>query len=159
MENNDLRDILRSAGLDLFQDRRSDSKSRAQDCLTSRTHYVDDGTLRCFGSRILLSDVICSDTLFYIVESVSLDSNHTRRGVRGVVFDIFGTTVYRPPLEQCHRTTEQAKRAMWAWLDGFSEADHYATCLSTRATRKEREAREMHNAVEKIRTTVREVQA
>jgi hypothetical protein len=151
MENNDLRDALRAAGLDLFQDRRSDSKSRAQDCLSGRTHYVDDATLRCFKSRILSSDAICSDTLFYIVESVSLDPNHTRRGVRGVVFDIFGTAVYRPSLDQCHKTTEQAKRAMWAWLDTFSEADHYVQKLETLADRKEREAREMREAVAKIK--------
>lgn len=150
MENNDLRDILRAAGLGLFQDRRSDSKSRAQDCLSGRTHYVNDDTLHCFKSRILSSDAICSDTLFYIVESVSLDANHTRRGVRGVVFDIFGTAVYRPNLDQCHRTAEQAKRAMWAWLNEFSEADHYAAILEARATRKEREALEMRKAVRAI---------
>ena len=158
MENNEIRDILRIAGIDLFQDRRNNPKARAQDCLSGRTHYVDDETLRYFRSRILSSDAICSDTLFYIIESVSLDSNHTRRGVRGVVFDIFGTTVYRPSLDQCYRTTELAKRALWAWLDGFSEADHYVVCLESRAIRKEREAQEMRAALHKIERA-REVKA
>lgn len=122
IENNTLRDILRSAGLDTFQNRRSDPKARAQDALSGRTHYVDDSTLRYFHSRIVSSGCICSDTLFYIVESCALDPNNSRRGFRGVVFDVWGTAVYRPSMEESHKNSEAARRAMYAWLDQFDVA-------------------------------------
>lgn len=150
MDNNTLRETLQTAGLHLFSDRRSDSKARAQDCLQGRTHYVDPDTLRYFKSRILGSDVICSDTLFYIIESVSLDAGHTRRGVRAVVFDIFGTTVYRPSMDECHKTRQMAIGKMWAWLDTFDAGAHYMEVLERRAIRLEREANDLRVAVRQI---------
>lgn len=147
IENNTLRDILRAAGLDTFQDRRSDPKARAQDSLNGRTHYVDDSTLRFFHARVISSGCTCSDTLFYIVESCSLDHQHTRRGFRGVVFDVWGTTVYRPSMEQTQKTGDAARRAMYAWLDQFDVAGHYAAELERQAARLEQQADRMRVAV------------
>lgn len=142
-----LAQALRAAGLDLFQDRRSDSKSRAQDCLSGRTHYVDDSTLRFFHSRIVRSDECISGAFFYIIESCALNSGNTARGFRGVVFDIFGTAVYRPSMDDCYKTSEKAQKAMWAWFDGFDEAAHYIEALRSKAARLEREAAEVRAAV------------
>lgn len=143
IENNTLRDILRAAGLDTFQDRRSDPKARAQDALTGRTHYVDDSTLRYFRSRVISSGCTCSDTLFYIVESCALDPNNSRRGFRGAVFDVWGTAVYRPSMEESHKNSDAARRAMYAWLDQFDVAAHYAAELERRANRRMVEAADM----------------
>lgn len=150
MENNTLRDTLKAAGLDLFVDRRSHAKDRAQDCLAGRTHYADPDTLRHFKSRILSAQTTSSDTLFYVIESASLDPGHMARGFRGVVFDIFGTAVYRPALEECSKTADGARKAMWAWLNTFSESAHYAECLARRAALAEREALALREAVAAI---------
>lgn len=152
IENNTLRGILHAAGLDTFQDRRSDPKARAQDSLAGRTHYVDETTLRYFHARVISSGCTCSDTLFYIVESCSLDHQHTHRGFRGVVFDVWGTTVYRPSMEETHKTSEAARRAMYAWLDQFDVAAHYAAELERRANRRMAEAAEMLAAARLLTT-------
>ena len=133
-------DALRAAGLDLYHYRRSDSKFRAQDCLEGRTHYVDDSTLSYFHSRIVRSDVCRSGAFFYIIESCALNSDNTARGFRGVVFDIFGTAVYRPAMDECYKTSAAAQKAMWAWFDSFDESAHYIEALRSKAARLEREA-------------------
>lgn len=151
MENtNTLADALRAAGLDLYHDRRSDSKARAQDCLEGRTHYVDDGTLRYFHSRIVRSDVCRSGAFFYIIESCALNSDNTARGFRGVVFDIFGTAVYRPSMDETYKTSATAQKAMWAWFDSFDEAVHYVEALRSKAARLEREATATQQAARTI---------
>lgn len=134
---------LRAAGVPLFQDRRSDPKARAQDCLAGLTHCCDDSTLRFFHSRIVGSHECRSGLFFYIIESCALDPGNTRRGFRAVVFDVFGRTVYRPELENTHRTSDAARKAMWAWFDGFDEAAHYMAELERRATRLARESADL----------------
>lgn len=151
-DTNTLAQALRAAGLDLFQDRRSDSKSRAQDCLDGRTHYVEDSTLRYFHSRIVRSHVCRSGAFFYIVESCALNSDNTARGFRGVVFDVFGTAVYRPSMDECYKTSEKAQKATRAWFDTFNETEHYADALRRKAARLEREAAEMRAAVATLET-------
>jgi hypothetical protein len=150
MENNHLADIVEKAGIPLFRDRYSVPLNRARDCLAGLTHYVDESTMRYFRSRISSSGVSCSGLLFYIVESCSLHPDHKTRGFRGVVFDVFGDPVYRPNLDQCSKTSEKARREMYAFLDGFDLGAHYANTLTGRAKRKEREAGEMMTAVKSI---------
>lgn len=146
LEMNTLAQLLKAANLDLFNDRHSYPKSRAQDNLSGRTHYVDDSTLRYFASRIVSAHETCSGCLFYIVESVALDYNKTRRGFRGVVFDIWGSAVYRPNFEHCHTSSDKARRAMYEWLDGFDVAAHYITELERKSRRMEAEARSLREA-------------
>ena len=50
IETNELARLLKAANLDLFKDHYGDPKTRAQDNLSGRTHYVDDSTLRYFAS-------------------------------------------------------------------------------------------------------------
>lgn len=142
-ESPTIAEALRAAGINLFQDRRSDAKARAQDCLAGLTHYVDDPTLRYFHSRIVSSAEYLSGCFFYIVESCALDAGNTRRGFRAVVFDVFGTTVYRPALDETHRTGDAARRAMWAWFDTFDAGAHYAAELERRAVRLARESADL----------------
>jgi hypothetical protein len=150
MENNHLADIVEKTGIPLFRDRYSHPLTRARDCLAGLTHYLDESTMRYFRSRVSSSGVSCSGLLFYIVESCSLDPDHKTRGFRGVVFDVFGDPVYRPNLDQCSKTSEVARREMYAFIDGFDLGAHYVCTLTGRATRKEREAGEMMNAVKSI---------
>jgi hypothetical protein len=150
MENNQLADIIKKAGIPLFRNRYSAPLNRARDCLAGLTHYVDEGTMRYFRSRVSSSGVSCSGLLFYIVESCSLDPDHKTRGFRGVVFDVFGETVYRPDLDHCRKTSEAARRDMYAFINGFDLGAHYANTLFCRATRLEREAGEMMNTAKTI---------
>lgn len=150
MKPNDIREILRNAGADLFQDRRNDPKARAQDALEGRTHYVDDSTLRYFHARILSSGCTCSDTLFYIVESAALNPDNRSRGFRGVVFDVFGTVVYRPCIDESYHTSVAARKAMYRWIDQFDLAGHYADVFKRRAARLARESIEADTAAQAL---------
>lgn len=101
----------------LYQNHGSYPLPNAQRNLCGRTHYVDDDTLRGFRSRILAAHVTHDGLLFSILESVSLDWEHTRRGFRFVTFDLFGNVVSRVPVDECWRTKEPARKAMWAFLN------------------------------------------
>jgi len=146
-DSNTLAQTLRAAGQTLFSDRASMPKNNAQAALDGRTHYAEDSTLRYFHARILSAHECRSGCFFYIIESCALDANNTSRGFRAVVFDVFGTVVYRPDLQSTYRTNGQARKAMWAWFDAFDEVQHYADALRRKAARLEREAAEMRAAV------------
>jgi hypothetical protein len=123
----------------LYASRRSHPASNAQDNLTGRTHYVDPGTLRFHKSRILSARPIMSGAFFLIIESCALDFDNTRRGVRAVLFDLMGDTVYRPSLEHCRRTRDQASRDFEKWLGHFDPIAHYRAAMLERAERLFRE--------------------
>ena len=106
--------------MDLFTDKSSDPKVNAQRNLCGRTHYVDDGTLRFHHSRILSAHVLYGGLMFAIVESYSKDMHNTKRGYRGVVFDVFGTVVSRPNMETGSCNRNAATTAMW---DAVNELD------------------------------------
>ena len=99
----------------------SDYQARAQRELQGRTHYVDADTMRYFRSRILYAAAFQQGTLFGIVESVSLDHNHTRRGFRPVIFGIDGQVLTRTDLEHCVSSKRKALAQLYAMsgkLDG-----------------------------------------
>lgn len=147
MEPNDLRDLLQRAGHHLFTYKSSDPTYNAERNLDGLTHYVDAGTRRYFKARILSASDSTSGLLFYVIESSSLDHQHRTRGFRGVVFDIFGTVVYRPSLDDSLKTREAARRAMYAWLNDFDVVTHYRDVFAARAQRLEREATEARAVV------------
>ena len=95
---------------------RSNPKYTAQALLQGRTHYVDDDTLKYFHCRILQCDIEQNGTLCWLIESVALDMNNTRRGFRYVVFDIFGTVISRVNLENSFSTRDKAKKALREYL-------------------------------------------
>lgn len=77
------RQIADAAGFPLYERKSSMSaKANAQLNLSGRTHYVDEGTLRHFASRINSSRETDFGLVFALVESVSGDYQHSTRGFR-----------------------------------------------------------------------------
>ena len=85
--------ITTAANVALFTDKSSDSKRNAQENLQGRTHYAEDASLKFFKARIVSAHADADGLFFKMVESVSIDYEHTRRGFRVVVFDLFGYVV------------------------------------------------------------------
>lgn len=100
-----------------YREESSDEKTNAQRNLSGRTHYVDDGTLKFHHARILYTRVHAAGLLFALVESVALDMRNTERGFRYAIFDICGNVLSRPSLEDCFKTSEQARKSMYAALN------------------------------------------
>jgi hypothetical protein len=123
-----------------FDDQSYDPKYNAQRNLQGRTHYVDDATLRRFRSRILLTAINADGLLFGLVESVSLDPDHTRRGFRAVVFDVFGTIIERRDLQDCRKTRAAAEKDM---LEVMNKIDALAHTLTAIEEQKRAFAREL----------------
>lgn len=115
----------------------------AQKNLESRTHYVDPQTLKYHGSRILSALPVSNGAFFKIIETVSIDYQHTKRGYRAVVFDLFGTVIYHPKLEETHTNREKADKAFFAWFDTFDEIGHYEYAISYTITRLNKEAKNL----------------
>lgn len=135
MTNDNTKVIAYTLRAELYTSRCSHPAINAQENLRGRTHYVDPDTLRFHKSRILSARPILSGAFFLIIESCALDYDNTRRGVRAVLFDLMGTTVYRPSLEDCRRTREQACRDFEAWLGSFDPIAHYRAAMLAQAER------------------------
>lgn len=138
--------VLRD-GPGLFTNCSSYPISQAQRNLEGRTHYVDDATLKYFGSRILSCGMTDDNTLLYLLESCKTSADGGGREFRFVVFDVFGTVVQRPALGEGFKNGEQALCAMWAWLNSFDAQAHYLEVLTRRAARLEGEAQAMRDAL------------
>lgn len=95
-----------------YENNSSYAKTRAQSALKGRTFYADDDTLRFHKSRILESGVSHKGLLFWIIESVALDYENTKRAFRPVVFDVTGRTVERKNKEDAYKTKKQAQAAL-----------------------------------------------
>jgi hypothetical protein len=80
--------------------------------------------------------------LFYLVESVALDMNNTRRGYRYAIFNVFGTCLERPSLDESYKTSEQARKALYAVLDTL---DAKALTLAAIDEQQRSHAREMES--------------
>ena len=117
----------------LFTDRYQNPAGNAQENLGGRTHYADPQTLRYHKSRILSARPLSMGAFFLIVESCALDYQNTRRGFRAVLFDLAGEAVYRPALDETHKTRDKASAAFWAWFEGFDELAHYRAKMNSRA--------------------------
>ena len=92
-----------------FTERSSNPKLNAQYNLNRRTPYVSDETLRFHYAKVLATGVIADGLGFWIIESTSRDMNNTSRGFRPVVFDVTGTVVYRPEMNDLLNTRKQAE--------------------------------------------------
>ena len=95
---------------------RSSAKYEAQDQLKGRTHYVDDDSLRFHHCRIIQCDISHNGMLFWLIESVSMDMNNTKRGFRYVVFDVFGNVISRHDLKDCVSTSKKAYKELKEFL-------------------------------------------
>lgn len=101
----------------LFRDESGDAKTDAQRNLCGRTHYVDDETLRYHKSRVVETKTTDNGLLFAIVESYAVDPENKQRAFRGVVFDVFGTVLYRPAIGEGFGTRKAAGKALWKALN------------------------------------------
>lgn len=131
----------------LFTDRGGNATFQAQRNLCERTHYVDADTLRWHKSKVLQCYIADEGLTFALIESVALDMDSTKRGFRYVVFDIFGTVVSRVALEDCFRTREQARKAMWTFLNDYDAKAHTRQQIERAC---ETLGREMDRLMEKI---------
>jgi len=143
--------LAQSLNLEPFAQHSIDAKSDAQRNLSGRTHYVDDATLRYFGARILATATLFDRTFYMIRESSSVDHQHSKRGQRIVVFDLFGETVFRPDLTECG-SAQQAYKRFEEWRVDFDPVAHYRLALEDRARRLEREAGAYRNAILSLRS-------
>jgi hypothetical protein len=151
MENNDLATIIQKSGLaELYGNKSSYSKVNAQENLEGRSYFATDSALRFFGARINSAHHTASGLLFFIVESSFLDMQKTKRGFRFHLFDIFGQEIGKQELDQAVKTSEQARKAGYRFLDNFDLAKHYAQKLEDIARKANREASEAQAIAQQI---------
>lgn len=135
-------EALRSAGHYVYREESSYAVSQAQRNLQGRTHYVDDTTMKYFGARINGAHIVDQGLLFALRESVA----HPLKGRvhRFVVFDVFGTVVSeRIGDDVFHKTAEQARKAMWTWLDAFDAVAHTKKAMRELSDRLLKEAKSL----------------
>ncbi len=131
-----------------FRQESGDPKYNAQRNLSGRTHYVDDDTLRFHKSRICSTSHLCGGLLFRVTCSDALDMHNTKRGFRSVVFDVFGTTVSRPSLENAHKTSAQAIKA--SQNEELDLVAHYRAALQEKLKLAAADAAKIETALAKI---------
>jgi hypothetical protein len=137
--------ISNAANVELFEDKSNDPKRNAQQNLNGRTHYVDDDTMRFFGSRIVSASPTDDGLFFKIVESVATEYDKSRRGFRVVIFDLFGCAVFRPSFDECTSTSAAAEKYYLKHYD-TDTWKHYQAELKTRAARLAAQAAAMREA-------------
>lgn len=143
MENNDLALIIQKTGFaSLYSNKSSYPKPNAQQNLEGRSYFATDSALKFFGARINSAHHTASGLLFFIVESSFLDMQKTKRGFRFHLFDIFGEEIGKQELDQAVRTSEQAKKAGYSFLDQFDLTAHYARKLESIARKADKQAQE-----------------
>jgi hypothetical protein len=138
--------------MNFYREESSNPKWNAQRNLQGRTHYVDDDTLRFHKSRIISSRVIGGHDrrgglLFAIITSDALDMNNTRRGFRFVIFDIFGSVLERPDLDNAFRTSEQARKAMWQAIEKIDAQAHTLEAIERQRKQHETEMNDLRDKV------------
>jgi hypothetical protein len=124
---------LNTNGTRLFRCESCDPESDAQRNLSGRTHYADANTLKYFKTRILNAGRAGNDLVFWLVESVNSRPDHGGYNKRAVAFDVFGAVITER--DQWHRTTDQAEKALAAFLSMFDAAAHTRDELQARARR------------------------
>jgi len=136
--------------MNLYRHESSIPKYDAQRNLEGRTHYVDDGTLRYFKSRILSASVKRGGLLFTIIESSSADYEHRSRTFRYVIFDVFGTIISRPGLDEGFKNSDKAHKAMVIELEKIN-----AKQITRKAIKR---AKEQHkDEMARLQKSVREL--
>ena len=151
MENNDLASLIQKTGFaSLYDNKSSYPKNNAQLNLEGRSHFATDSALRFFGARINSAHHTASGLLFFIVESSFLDMQKTKRGFRFHLFDIFGQEIGNQELDQAVKTSEQARKAGYQFLDNFDLPKHYAHKLEDIARQSERKANEAREIAQQI---------
>lgn len=143
MENNDLAKIIQKSEIaELYGNKSSYAKPNAQENLEGRSYFATDSALKFFGARINSAHHTASGLLFFIVESSFLDMQKTKRGFRFHLFDIFGQEIGKQEFSDAVKTSDQAQKVGYAFLDQFDLTAHYTQKLEDIARKAEREASE-----------------
>jgi hypothetical protein len=144
-----LSELLTSEALPkLYKNEWTNSKANAQENLDGRTYYVEPSTLRYFNSRILSALPVSNGAFYKVIESLSLNHNNTKRGFRAVLFDIFGTVVYRPNLEECFTSKEKADKGFFWWFETFNEYEHYQQAIIAKLKKVETEEQKLFDILQ-----------
>lgn len=143
---------LMEGKMELFKDKSGYPKVNAQENLCGRTHYVDSGTLSWHKSRILSARVVDNGLLFAITTSDALDINNTKRGFRYVIFDIFGTILSRPDLQNAFRRHETCRKAMWAALNEIDAHAHTLVAIEQARVNYLKETNSLRDTVNALKT-------
>jgi hypothetical protein len=128
-----------------FEVKSSDPKYNAQRNLNGKTHYVEDDTLKFHHSRISSSRDIHGGLLFRVTGSDAMDMRNTKRGFRTAVFDVFGTCVSRPELENATTSADKALKISDA-LE-IDLAEHYRKAIAEQLKHAQTHAAELEKAL------------
>lgn len=135
----------------LYQTRHYEAKYDAQRNLQGRTHYVDDDTLRYHKSRVMSCHVIDGGLLLALVMSDALDYNNTKRGFRFVVFDVFGNVLERQSFDDAFKTSDAARKAMWAYLNTVDAVKVTREAMQSHAKQVKREHARLRDDMKRIK--------
>jgi hypothetical protein len=138
--------------MQFYRNESSNPKWNAQRNLQGRTHYVDDDTLRYHKSRILSARHTDSGLLFAIVTSDAIDYQNTKRGFRYVIFDVFGTVLDRPTLDETYTSSERATKAMWEQLNAIDAKAHTLAAIEKQRRQHGEEMDRLAADVAKVET-------
>lgn len=122
--------------MDLYRNEHSNPIADAQRNLMGRTHYVDPDTLRYHKSRILVSRVHADGLLYSLVESCAADVHNRKRCFRYVIFDVLGTVLDRPNLDESFSSKHHAEKAMWKALEQIDAIKHTREALQQQKRRR-----------------------
>jgi hypothetical protein len=137
--------------MQLYRNESSDPKYNAQRNLEGRTHYVDDDTLKFHKSRILRTVITDGGLLLAIIESYAVDMHNTSRAFRPVIFDLFGTVIECPKLEDGFKTHKQALDAMWDILNDLDAVKVTMDGLDTATRNHNAEIANIRRDLEKVK--------
>ena len=114
----------------------------AQRNLERRTHYVDADTLRFFKARINRAwmperSTAAEGLLYAVCESLGYKPEDPRTNKRVTCFDVFGTVIHQTGF---FRTSDNAEKAFYAWLDTFDAIEHTGRVIRERIARMRKDA-------------------
>jgi len=122
----------------------------AQKNLEGRSFYAEPKTLKYHGSRILSALPVSDGAFFKIIETTFIDYYNTKRGYRAVLFDLFGTVIYHPHLEDTFTNKEKADKAFYVWFNQFDEIGHYQDAIFQTITRLNKEAQNLADILQSL---------
>ena len=143
-----IQSALSALGIRPFRNCSCDPKFDAQQNLSGKTHYVEDGTLRYFQARISssykidqLGESYGQWTLFAIVESVGSKPITIPGGkYRFRIFDVFGREVSNS--EDWFSSAESARKALFKRADEIDGITHTAERIKEEAGRMARDSKQ-----------------
>ena len=117
--------------------------------LDGRTHYLDGGNRRLFGSRVNTITTDEHKTILGIVESVRPPTGP--RIYRAVIFDITGEVIHKTEEKTAHgftghRSGRAADRELFAWFDQADPATILRDAIRREQDAAERRADELKKA-------------